>query len=152
MPVKQQQTADPVTDEQQQQQTTGTATAPMTGNKQHTLAIGRIVHFVVPNGSERPAIVTRVYADSESRTDQAVAGLCDLVVFTNAEEHGVFGAAYGQGKVSYDGSNEPKGNTWHWHTDQHGEISPSVSSTTAPEPQTSAGSSVASESASGSAS
>lgn len=73
-----------------------------------TLTIGRIVHFVSADGSERAAMVTWVYHEGNERP-----GEVDLAVFTTAEEHGRQGAVYGYGNASYDaGGTTP--NTWHW--------------------------------------
>lgn len=109
MATKQQQTA-----EQTTEQTEASAPSVASGNSGETrpqLVIGRIVHFVAADGSERAAIVTRVYAGD---SDEIAAGLCDLAVFTTAEEHGSQGAVYGYGKAEYDASGK-RPNTWHWY-------------------------------------
>lgn len=70
-----------------------------------TLVIGRLVHFVMPDGSERAAVVTRIAGDG--------TGTCDLVVFTTAEEGGTFSATFNHGTARYD----PTGGAqhgWHW--------------------------------------
>lgn len=100
MPAKQSSTAE--TPVQQQQ------TQTQNQQQQQTLAIGRIVHFVTTDGSERAAMVTWVYHEGNERP-----GEVDLAVFTTAVEHGSQGAVYGYGNASYDaGGTTP--NTWHW--------------------------------------
>lgn len=83
---------------------------------------GRIVHYVMPTGEHRPAIVTKVWSDN---------GLSNLNVFTDysndlpykEEEKQKFkncGVDLEQvrhghiWKTSISYSEEPKTNTWHW--------------------------------------
>lgn len=78
------------------------------------LTEGRIVHYVMPSGEHRPAIVVRVW-NSE--------GTCNLTVFPdwgndNKPGNGI-GINMGQGTAllwatSILHSDEPKPGTWHW--------------------------------------
>lgn len=85
------------------------------------LTEGRIVHFVMPNGEHRPAIVVRVW-DIGSVCD----GYVNLQVFTDGSndarpvsggESTGFNDAVQSGilwrtSICYSESKEP--NTWHW--------------------------------------
>lgn len=71
------------------------------------LTEGRIVHFVVPNGQHRPAIVTRVWNPQ--------SGMVTLNVF--ADEPNDTDWAKGKNVVcetSVEYSEEPRPRTWHW--------------------------------------
>lgn len=104
-----------------QSQTAETPIETQATNPQQALVIGRIVHFVAGDGSERAAIVTRVYESGPS-TEKPL-GTVDLAVFTTAEEHGKQGAVYAYGSAAYDGGGS-KPNTWHWPAE--GTAHPSV--------------------------
>ncbi len=67
---------------------------------------GRIVHFVLPGGEHRPAIVVKVWGFK--------AGYVNLTVFT---DWGNDGLNYSKGIVwetSVDYSEAPAPRTWHW--------------------------------------
>jgi len=67
---------------------------------------GSIVHFVLPSGAHRPAIIVRVCHQK--------TGVCNLQVFTDGANDG---PAYEKGIVwetSVKYSEEKTPNTWHW--------------------------------------
>ncbi len=74
------------------------------------LTEGRIVHFVMPNGEHRPAIVVRVWRDLQDR----YPGYCDLQVFTDGTNDGPENAAGIRWETSIQFSKEPQPRTWHW--------------------------------------
>lgn len=100
------------------------------------LTEGRIVHFVMPNGKHRPAIVVQVwrvpYSDGpEPITKAPESGCSNLQVFSDStndvpwDEHereqflnytipeeGVRRGLFWKTSVLF--SEEPKPNTWHW--------------------------------------
>lgn len=68
------------------------------------LTEGRIVHYVMPNGNHRPAIVVKVWRIPTS------PGMCNMMVFADPGDDGS-GPQY---STSVLFSEEPKSNTWHW--------------------------------------
>lgn len=88
------------------------------------LTEGRIVHYVLPNGEHRPAIVVRVwrYHDPDV-VDQDGApllnprnGCSNLQVFMDADAEAKYNdemlPVSWRTSVTYSGENEP--GTWHW--------------------------------------
>ena len=69
--------------------------------------IGRIVHFVLPNGEHRPAIIVRVW-DSASSPESYV----NLQVFTDSDNDGLQNTMW-RISVRQDVENMAPG-TWHW--------------------------------------
>lgn len=71
------------------------------------LTLGSPVHFVMPNGNHRPAIVTEVWAKN--------FGNVNLTVFHEAERDGIClqGPCVRMLAVFPDPAGEA-GNTWHW--------------------------------------
>lgn len=72
------------------------------------LTEGRIVHFVMPNGDHRPAIIVRVW--------NKATGYVNLQVFTDGSNDFPF-VTDGQSvqwETSIEFSEEPKPRTWHW--------------------------------------
>ena len=66
-------------------------------------SIGKIVHFVMPNGKHRPAIIEEVWTDN----------CVDLVVFIGPNDvPQALTQAWGASSVLYDGTCEP--HSWHW--------------------------------------
>jgi hypothetical protein len=91
-------------------------------NKMDGLTEGRIVHYVMPNGQHRPAIVVKVWNSN---------GMANLQVFTDGpndlpftleekEQFSNFGMVLADvhhghvWKTSILFSEEPKLGTWHW--------------------------------------
>lgn len=68
------------------------------------LTEGRIVHYVLPNGKHRPAIVVQVWSTE--------TGMSNLQVFNDGNNDEHTGTAHWVGSVYY--SEEPKPNTWHY--------------------------------------
>ncbi len=66
-------------------------------------AIGRIVHFVMPDGEHRPAIIVKVW-DPDS-------GTSNLQVFTDSGNDGLTNVAW---RTSVQRSEEPQPHYWHW--------------------------------------
>lgn len=76
---------------------------------QDQLTIGRIVHYVMPNGVHRPAIVVQVWDPANGRAN--------LQVFTDGANDGV---EYSRGlywatSAQHSMTEEP--GTWHWFRD-----------------------------------
>lgn len=143
MPAKQSQTAETPIETRAQTKTSQPA---------QTLVIGRIVHFVTADGSERAAIVTRVYDESGPSPEKPL-GTVDLAVFTTAEEHGKQGAVYGYGSASYDAAGTQP-NTWHWPAEgtAHPEVRiPTTSSSDAADDASEAGAPLTNTGAAGAA-
>lgn len=68
---------------------------------------GKIVHFVMPNGQHRPAIIVKVW--------DWFTGCCNLQVFTdgmNDDENTYLGLVW-KSAVLFDNV-QKKANTWHW--------------------------------------
>jgi hypothetical protein len=75
------------------------------------LTEGRIVHFVMPDGQHRPAIVVRVWRDIAEPCE----GYVNLQVFTDGRNDGEqfeSGISW-QTSICYD-DEEKKPRTWHW--------------------------------------
>lgn len=82
---------------------------------------GRIVHYVMPNGEHRPAIVVRVWRVRDSEGPEPITkapenGCCQLQVFLDSDgEHdwndGPNNILWGS-SVLYSENQEPR--TWHW--------------------------------------
>lgn len=92
----------------------------MDANKFEGLTEGRIVHYVMPDGRHRPAIIVRVWNKD---------GTVNLTVFTDwtNDSHGtdLRGINYAMGadcangvmwrsSVLYDANKDPLPGTWHW--------------------------------------
>ena len=73
------------------------------------LTEGRMVHFVLPNGEHRPAVIVRVWH---------VTGVCDgyvnLQVFTDGTNDGQENAAGIAWKTSVCYDENKSVGTWHW--------------------------------------
>ncbi|MFA5836210.1 MAG: hypothetical protein WC837_04555 [Bellilinea sp.] len=79
---------------------------------------GRIVHYVMPDGKHRPAIIVRVWDKAHTN------GCVNLTVFTDwtNDSRGpdyVMDADCAAGKmwrtsVLFDGNTDPAPGTWHW--------------------------------------
>lgn len=65
---------------------------------------GRIVHFVMPDGACRPAVVVRVWEE----------GRCNLQVFTDGSNDGAGHESGIKWATSVSYSEEAKPSTWHW--------------------------------------
>ena len=82
------------------------------------LTEGRIVHFVMPDGAHRPAIVVRVWRlydgaeGDESKTVLPSNGCCNLTVFTDWLNDGKSGPLQWETSVIY--SEKQENRTWHW--------------------------------------
>ncbi len=88
----------------------GTEEPLQRGQQLKGLIEGRIVHFVMPGGQHRPAIVVHVWPPSMLMKP----GYVNLTVFTDWSNDGV---DYSKGIVwetSVDYSEEPAPRTWHW--------------------------------------
>lgn len=70
---------------------------------------GRIVHFVLPNGEHRPAVVVRAW-----RGPNMPLGCCNLQVFTDGSNDGSEYKAGIYWATSVEYSEDPKPYTWHW--------------------------------------
>jgi len=70
------------------------------------ISVGRIVRYVLPNGEERPAIVTRVIEEGRA------VGLHLFLDANDAPMQPIDPATGQAGVVRY--SEEPAVNTWHW--------------------------------------
>lgn len=68
------------------------------------LTEGRIVHFVLPNGDHRPAIVVRVWT----------APLVNLQVFIDGTNDHVPQDTYNVWQTSIPFNESGKPGTWHW--------------------------------------
>ncbi len=66
------------------------------------LTEGRIVHYVMPNGKHRPAVVVEVWDGK---------GAVNLQVFTDSMNDG---APNVQWQTSVPFSESPEAGTWHW--------------------------------------
>lgn len=69
------------------------------------LTEGRIVHFVLPNGKHRPAIIVHVWNNDRPYS-------CQLQVFTDAANDGLANVEW-RTSVAFDEDGEKAG-TWHW--------------------------------------
>lgn len=98
------------------------------------LTEGRIVHFVMPNGEHRPAIVVRVWrvkiqTDNEFTLEAPENGCCQLQVFTDGSndvdqsfgdnmEYSVYKMEEARDGIMWRTSvlysENPKPSTWHW--------------------------------------
>lgn len=75
------------------------------------LTEGRMVHFVMPNGDHRPAVIVNAWKGVSVYQQQ---GKVNLQVFTDFSNDG---KEYESGRywaTSIPYSEEPKPNTWHW--------------------------------------
>lgn len=82
------------------------------------LTAGRIVHFVLPNGEHRPAIIVRVW---DPKTTEYPEGTVNLQVFldgqndsevvTMSQEDADVGLVW---RTSIHYSEKPIPGTWHW--------------------------------------
>jgi YD repeat-containing protein len=96
---------------------------------------GRIVHFVLPKGQVRAAIIVNAFKD-----DTNGEGRVNLCVFTDFVNDGLSLVEW-RTAVSYDASARP--GTWHWpdgHVTEHepeatAEAAPPVETATPPETQ-----------------
>lgn len=70
------------------------------------LTEGRMVHYVMPNGKHRPAVVVQVWNHDQ--------GTSNLQVFTDGDNDGGWGEGglYWATSITY--SEEPNPGTWHW--------------------------------------
>jgi hypothetical protein len=71
---------------------------------------GRIVHYVMPNGDHRPAIVVRVWRGPCGEE----SGCSNLQVFTDGRNDGPGFESGVHWATSVAYSDEPKPGTWHW--------------------------------------
>jgi len=67
---------------------------------------GRIVHFVLPHGEHRPAIIVNAW-----RNAAYVNGEVNLTVFPDWSNDGLAATEW---RTSVPFSEEAKPNTWHW--------------------------------------
>jgi hypothetical protein len=81
---------------------------------------GRIVHFVMPSGEHRPAIVVKVWRYPDSSGPEPILkapenGCCNLQVFTDGSNDGVDEVRHGHlWFTSCIYSENPEPGTWHW--------------------------------------
>lgn len=78
--------------------------------KDQVPSIGRVVHFVMPNGQHRPAIVVQVWNEDVVNLQVFTDGSNDagVVVYPNT-------GGYVQWQTSvHHAENEPGPHTWHW--------------------------------------
>ena len=86
------------------------------------LAIGRIVHYVMPDGKHRPAIVVNIWGESGMSNLQVITDGSNDLPYTPEEKEkfsnfGMDADAVRHGhiwKTSISFSEEPQPNTWHW--------------------------------------
>ena len=88
-------------------------------------SIGRIVHFVLPNGEHRPAIVVRVWPDEFLHNQQDTTGLNLQVFLDGTNDNEAYAGLFLPAKIDtlhgtmwytsaqYDPSGIQTG-TWHW--------------------------------------
>jgi hypothetical protein len=79
------------------------------------LTEGRIVHYVMPNGKHRPAIITKVWRVPDSPGPEPILktpenGMSNMMVFADPGDDG--GGPQYSTSVIY--AEEPLVNTWHW--------------------------------------
>ncbi len=78
------------------------------------LTVGRIVHFVMPDGDHRPAIVVRTWGGDCVQLQVFLDGTNDL---TPAENGGISREIAERGLMwatSVPYSEQPQPRTWHW--------------------------------------
>jgi hypothetical protein len=86
------------------------------------LGIGRIVHYVLPDGSHRgehrPAIVVRYWGETDPNDK---VGMCNLQVFTDSDKDSTYNDNLPQVMwvtsahfYSNDGERSAELGTWHW--------------------------------------
>jgi len=73
------------------------------------LGLGRIVHYVMPNGEHRAAIVTKV-SDKEA----GIVCLHVFVMFAEAVQGWQSTSPNAGNAISVDYSETPETDTWHW--------------------------------------
>ncbi len=85
---------------------------------QQSPSIGRIVHYVIPDGyrnagETRPAILVRIWNDMDHPTNP---GMSNILVFTDGSNDSAAGHALAvpewTGSVSFSAERTP--GTWHW--------------------------------------
>jgi hypothetical protein len=82
------------------------------------LTEGRIVHFVLPSGEHRPAIVVRVWrvTQEDGTRKPPQNGCCQMQVFTDSDAESKYNdclpPVMWATSVLY--SEDPKPYTWHW--------------------------------------
>lgn len=72
------------------------------------ITVGRIVNFVMPDGSIRPAIVVRVWGSGDPGED-----LVNVQVFTDSHNDGFEWGVEWRTSVRHDEIHNATG-TWHW--------------------------------------
>lgn len=82
------------------------------------LTEGRIVHFVMPNGEHRPAIIVRVWdkrePDGSINLQVFTDGRNDAQYFSNQDQiDEVAGGTFWKASIQFDEDTKPIG-TWHW--------------------------------------
>jgi hypothetical protein len=75
------------------------------------LTEGRIVHFVLPNGQHRPAIVVNAW---HHVFEYHASGRVNLQVFTDFKNDGEEYASGQYWATSVPYSEDPQPGTWHW--------------------------------------
>lgn len=80
---------------------------------------GRIVHFVMPSGEHRAAMVVRAWHNPKLELDET--GLCNLIVFVDGTNDAkrsiddpVKEPVLMQWETSKHYSKDPQPGTWHW--------------------------------------
>jgi hypothetical protein len=88
------------------------------------LTEGRVVHYVLPNGEHRPAIVVKVWRIIDFDPEGGIIGLpklpengcCNLQVFMDSDEKGQYNDKMWpiswRTSVIFDNAKMP--GTWHW--------------------------------------
>lgn len=83
---------------------------------------GRMVHYVMPNGQHRPAIIVKVWGETGLSNLQVITDGSNDVPYTEEEKekfknYGIAPDDIRHGhiwKTSISFSEEPQPNTWHW--------------------------------------
>ena len=88
------------------------AGAAQRSNDMEGLTEGRIVHFVLPEGQHRAAIIVRVWRQGDGTPP--ANGYSNLAVFMDGTNDYLGTASCIKWETSVEYSAEPKPRTWHW--------------------------------------
>jgi hypothetical protein len=76
------------------------------------LTEGRIVHFVMPDGQHRPAIVVKVWRPGMEDITPTTVGMVNLTVFVDLYDDAKSGPLQMETSVIHSENREVR--TWHW--------------------------------------